>query len=68
MWEWRYLGRGSVVHGLRRRSAGIDHVALCGRSPSWFDPAGWLGTGSQSEYERAESLPKCRTCVKFGAR
>ena len=25
-------------------------------------PAGWLGTGSQAEYERAAALPLCKRC------
>lgn len=36
-----------------------NNAALCGRMP-W--PGLWLGTGSQDEYERAETLSLCSPC------
>lgn len=65
LYEWRYLTGGDVTHALRRRSRGLDVLSRCGREPRWFDPAGWLGTGNQQEYERAAQLPKCRQCDKL---
>lgn len=29
---------------------------------------GWLGTGSQEQYERAASLPKCPACLRATGR
>lgn len=39
-----------------------NNSALCGRMP-W--PGLWLGTGSQDEYERAETLTLCSQCVSI---
>lgn len=61
-YEWRYLMDRRVTHALKRRNGRLDTVSRCGREPKWFDPAGWLGTGNQQEYERAAQLPKCRRC------
>lgn len=33
-----------------------------------WSPGGFWGTGSQEEYERAESLPLCKTCAKKDGR
>lgn len=56
--EWRYVAAGKVRHAHR---SGVAHESVCGR---WvFDPAWWLGTGSQAEYERCASLPMCKTCL-----
>ncbi len=65
LYEWHYLANRGRTHARKRRSAGLDHVAQCGISPQWFDPTGWLGTGSQVEYERAANLPRCRRCVRL---
>lgn len=55
-----YLTFGTVAHELSWGVyANSGHAALCGRTP-W--PADWLGTGTQSEYERAAELPLCVQC------
>lgn len=38
--------------------------ALCGRSPQWPNHL-WLGTGSQDEYEHAETLAVCSRCLSI---
>lgn len=35
--------------------------AWCGREPAW--PTKWLGTGNQSERDKAASLPICKLCM-----
>lgn len=64
MFKWLYLANGKVTHAHK-----IDPMyrpviaAECGVSTyTW-----WYGTGRQSEYEKAESLPKCARCVKLVA-
>lgn len=57
--EWRYLPTGSLVHIVE--TPGGDVAAVCGRSAA--QPEDWRGTGSQEEYERAESLRKCPRCA-----
>lgn len=61
--EWHYLTHGRTTHARKRRSNGLDAVAACGAEPGWR--GWWLGTGAQSEYERAAALPKCRRCVEL---
>lgn len=62
MTEWRYLLNGKVSHGL---SDPHSALARCGVGP-WVSAAyGWLGTGSQLEYEVAAALPKCQRCVTY---
>lgn len=57
MSEWRYMPGGSVTHALGRPT---QPEAACGR---YRVPAeDWMGSGSQVEYETAESLPKCKQC------
>lgn len=67
-WETRHLARGRVTHivgvaGL----APIRGVGLCGIGPAWWDPDGWLGTGTQEEYDRDAGLPLCARCVARAA-
>jgi hypothetical protein len=57
--EWRYLPNGRMTHVVETPNA--DVAALCGRRAAL--PENWFGTGSQDEYEQAESLPKCRLCA-----
>jgi hypothetical protein len=38
-----------------------DATARCGYRPHL---AGWYGTGSQEEYEKAASLPLCKLCAR----
>lgn len=41
-----------------------NRSAECGRSPVWYAPSpAWLGTGSQEEYEKNDSLPLCKRCL-----
>lgn len=61
-WAWRYLRTGKQVHALRVSTTGLDRVAGCGMAPPWYE--GWLGTGSQVEYETAAGAPKCRRCAR----
>lgn len=61
--EWRYLPGGNVTHALTYAAA---RVAVCGTGPVWHAPD-WYGTGSQTEYERAAGLPRCKRCVRIGA-
>jgi len=56
---WRYTGpRGRVRH--KWLAPTLVH-SLCGVAAEY-------GTGSQAEYERLASLPKCLGCMKRGAR
>ena len=61
--EWSYLRTGSVVHARQPLgSTGVlSYTAVCGTSPTWFDF--WYGTGTQSEYERADRMPPCWRCL-----
>lgn len=63
-YEWRYLhDKAKVKHALRRST---DAVSMCGAMHVWFAPSSeWRGTGSQHEYERKESLLKCKRCVRI---
>jgi hypothetical protein len=60
MSEWRYIPsrHASVVHAL---GGPMSPVAFCGVevAPS----SEWRGTGSQAEYERAATLPRCSRCL-----
>lgn len=63
--EWRYLSeRSQAVHGFYRAPQG-GSPARCGVQPVWFGAGGWRGTGSQDEYERAATLPRCHRCVRL---
>lgn len=57
-----YLDASKTHHLLQpERSPSTGGAALCGRSPDPFGGA-WLGTGNQSEHDRASALPLCRQC------
>jgi hypothetical protein len=60
---WRYTGNGSVRHFLPNRPHTAAWTAWCGL---WMAEEFWRGTGSQEEYERLASLPKCLTCMRKG--
>lgn len=61
--ERRYLRTGNTAHVLYTVSELQPYAsALCGRSPEWG--SAWLGTGSQSEQDKAESLRLCRACFE----
>jgi hypothetical protein len=58
--EWRYLPSGRVKHALFSSS---DTGAVCG---IYTIPASnWLGTGTQHEYERLETLEPCKRCISY---
>lgn len=59
--EWRYLRTGSRTHRLIRVFDRLTHVAECGRSPQIGED--WYGTGSQTEYERVDAMPRCKRCL-----
>lgn len=66
-YEWRYTPAGRVKHAVRQAggsASGVAAVARCGYGPPGGS-ADWYGTGSQSEYERVEALPRCSTCVRL---
>jgi hypothetical protein len=50
-----YIPSGRVAHLTPQGT-----VTLCGL---WY-PEGFWGTGSQEEYERAESLTLCKHCLR----
>lgn len=56
-----YLPRGHVTHLLPQdASPNKFGPALCKRTPGLF--SFWLGTGNQSEYDIARSMPLCTDC------
>jgi hypothetical protein len=62
-YERRYTSIGRVAHAVD-----IDgpHPAYAGARCHLDAPlGGWLGTGSQAEYERAAALPLCRLCRRY---
>lgn len=62
--DWKYITNGAVTHWV----GSGDAVAPCGKGPLWFDPSGWMGTGTQREYEKAAKLPRCKTCIRLRSR
>lgn len=61
--EWLYIWGGKVVHA-HSTFTGTRFIAECGAG-AWRT---WYGTGSQDEYDKAASLPKCKRCLpKVGA-
>lgn len=58
----RVYGRGEVRHShwTAPWSEGHNHT-LCGR----YDARGFLGTGSQDEYDKAARLPMCLDCERL---
>lgn len=60
---WLYLGTRRRTHAVpapgRERS-----TAVCGTSPTWFDPAGWRGF-SGDEKAHAERLDHCARCTRI---
>lgn len=62
-----YLEGGTRTHLLDDLlSPNEPNSVLCGRTPFW--PSLWLGTGTQDEYERAETLPVCAGCTREAER
>lgn len=62
--EWRYLRSGKVRHnvypGPIENQAGIG-VSACRAHELPIEE--WYGTGSQTEYERAATMPTCKRCA-----
>ncbi len=56
---WRYTRRGWARHKI-----GSNWDSLCGLDLAEDE---WHGTGTQDEYERLASLPKCTRCMRSGA-
>lgn len=56
-----YTSAAARVAHLKPDWRGGDAV-LCPAESQLF--VGWLGTGSQAEYERAAALPTCKRCEK----
>lgn len=57
-----YLPFGAkVAHMLAPNVSPNDYSrAICGREPTW--PTLWSGTGNQTEWETARSVPLCVGC------
>lgn len=69
-YAFRYVSpHATTKHAIRKNpGSGVEKLspnraAQCGRSPVWFSPQGWMGTGSQEEYERNDALPVCKRCL-----
>jgi hypothetical protein len=58
-----YSYGGRVAH-LRpvSRPMGANYATACGVFPSLWGAV--LGTGNQTEYDRAAALPTCKRCAK----
>jgi hypothetical protein len=55
---WKYLPNGKVSHALDVSRPDVV-AAECGVwTFGW-----WYGTGTQDEYEKAETLPACKRCT-----
>ncbi len=61
---WLYLNK----HATRVHYIETDQTinAACGAHPSgmWPRHTDWRGTGSQTEYDTAATLPRCKVCLK----
>lgn len=55
---WRYTPRGQVRH--YTATSGGFRASACALISD--NPKYWRGTGTQEEYERLTSLPKCLNC------
>lgn len=67
-YEWRYLPGGAVTHALETPE---DLAPQCASDSdienrvAWaLARSSWRGTGSQSEYEHAAVLPRCKRCLR----
>jgi len=57
---WRYSGpRGGVRHLLKYNRYSTSWCGLTANHASY-----WYGTGTQEEYEKLASLPKCLACER----
>lgn len=62
--ERRYLTESASVAHVLDAWQPDRAAALCGRTPTWYEPHGWRGSGSHAERERAASLPLCKQCKR----
>lgn len=63
MWEWRYTRYGLRAHallGVTLSSADLVMVSVCGMVRPYSD---WHGIDNQAEFEMADRMPRCRTCL-----
>lgn len=58
-----YTGpRGKVAHLIGGGAPGFVSAAVCGL---WaWSRSDWRGLGTQDEYDRAASLPLCKSCER----
>lgn len=63
--DFVYLRRGGVTHvrPFAETIYGNRVGVLCDREPGLFED--WLGTGNQSEHDRARSMPLCIRCMRM---
>ena len=61
-----YLRRGTVAHRAHSSSSPDTVCRIGDRGTDLFTEL--YGTGSQDEWEKARSLPLCRTCFPDGPR
>ncbi len=57
----RYLPRGGVRH--RTRPNFLEPATLTAACGIAASASYWRGTGSQDEYERLFSIPRCSNCI-----
>lgn len=57
--SWRYLPLGTVTHAVMAADHVVARYGVEAWAASW-----WFGTGSQVEYERVASLPRCQRCTR----
>ena len=60
-YERRYLRRGKVAHLIR---SGMDGISVCNIWAGYTATSDFWGSGSQEEYEKADSLPLCKSCLR----
>jgi len=61
--DFVYLRRGGVTHVLPWINRPAYPDALCGRELKWGES--WLGTGNQTEIDKARRMPLCIRCMNL---
>jgi hypothetical protein len=61
--DFVYLRRGGVTHIKPFSEQAAYPAVLCGRTPDLFEA--WLGTGNQTERDKARRMPLCVPCMKL---
>jgi hypothetical protein len=56
-----YLPHGQVAHAISNIGPRSLYTSAACRTGPGFGSF-WLGTGTQDEYEKAATLPRCRRC------